>query len=257
MGRWGSYSGYGIVIGLFVVIIGLFIRSQTGGATDWGDAPYEQPTGYPPSAVAIGAFPSPAIADGARATLGGNFQIGTFVSGEADYNDPQDPDPSNATQLPRGTNVPNQLTDYDDGVTWEWRPANPSGVPADFIITVEAGSDRPRELYFNVLIDHNMDGDWEFDSHFATGGEWQIRNWPIAVSNRMTIDLPGIRFPIGAAPMPECFWMRVVLSERPIEVGESEFGWAGTGAVGNGEIEDVMVFPTTIPGECTRPPAGT
>ena len=46
--------------------------------------------------------------------------------------------------------------------------------------------------------------------------------------------------------------MRVALTDTEINV-QDEFGWNGTGALGEGEIEDHLVYPTPQAGNCISP----
>jgi len=258
--RWGWFVG----LGLIGIIIGLFIwrghdiapgNCAGSGQADYGDAPDGGPTGYPAGAVQTGAFPSSAASGGPTADVACGSWIGERVTGEAGYTDPADPDPITPNPRPPGTNVPNATSDYDDGIGWVWRPdpgAGPAGIPADLIITVEVSSAQGGNYVVNVLQDLNMDGDWSMDSLGTGGGEWVIANHQFNVGPGLsTVDLPAIRYPTPTmTSMPPCFWMRVVLSTAPIEV-QDEFGWSGTGPVGEGEIEDVLLHPTPTAGNCT------
>ncbi len=260
--RWGYFIG----LGLIGLVIGLFVwfnwelpqQNCAGvGGNDLGDAPDGQATGYPPAAVQIGTFPSATASGGPTASVGCNVWIGEKVTGETDYTDPADPDPIHRNPRPPGTNVPNSVSDYDDGVGWVWRPdpsAGPSGLPADLVVSVEISSQQGGQYIINVLQDHNMDGDWAMDSLGTGGGEWAVVNHHVTVAaGHSTVDLPPIRFPTPfVSTMPECFWMRVALTDTEIQV-EDEFGWNGTGPLGEGEIEDHLVHPTLRAGNCISP----
>ena len=213
---------------------------------DFGDAPDGLPTGYTAPGATTGAFPSRRANDGARTSLACNYWIGERVSGEDGYTDPQDPDPLAPNLRPPGTNVPNAQTDYDDGVGYFWRVAaqsTPDRLPAELIVQVQVNSLSRREVVFNVLVDANRDGDWDQDSlSTSPGGEWAVRNHPEGLSpGFVTYDMPPIRFPIENSGMPECMWIRVTITDQPINP-QTEFGWSGTGLLGEGEIEDILVI---------------
>jgi hypothetical protein len=108
-----------------------------------------------------------------------------------------------------------------------------------------------REVYLNVLIDFNHDGDWN-DAELcpppgACAPEWAVQNvlFPL---------VPGCNlyqspvFNIGNTPGPA--WLRITISDLP---APPEFPWAGTEQTGasfiGGETED---YPVTIieQGEC-------
>lgn len=251
----------GIIIGLFVTMnwsnitwLGLSRHCQGQGMDDYGDAPDGIPTGYPPQPGMIGTFPSSNANNGAHSNVVCDLWMGEKITGEADYNDPADPDPIHLNPNPPGPPpVPNQRSDYDDGIGWVWRPdpnAGPSQLPTDFIVSVEISSNKVREdLVANVLMDLDMSGNW--NSPGTSGQEWVIRNYhiPVVQSGHQTVDLPQIRFPtpgMSASTMPPCFWMRVAITDQPIEAEP----WIGTGQLGQGEIEDYLVHPTPVAGDC-------
>lgn len=225
---------------------------------DYGDAPEGSNTGYPSHRTQIGQFPSSAAAGGATATVLCNFWIGEKVTGEADYNDPNDPDPIHRNPNPPGTHVPNSRSDYDDGIGWVWyvEPnAGPSGVPAELVVSVQVSSIQGGQYVVNVLQDHNMDGDWSMDLS-TTRGEWVIVNQNIIVPpGHSTVELPSIRFPTPDMRfIPECFWMRVAVTTESVNLENiDDFGWNGKGPLGEGEIEDVLVHPTPAAGDCRSP----
>ena len=210
---------------------------------DFGDAPDATPTGYTAPGADTGAFPTRRSNDGARAQVLCRYWIGEFVSAEDGYTDVNDPDPVNPRGRPPGTNVPNITTDYDDGVTWDWLVAaqsTPDRLPADLNFRIQINSIGQHEVFFNILVDANRDGDWE-DSPVTGPGEWAVRNHRVSVRDGfVTYDMPPIRFPIGSSGMPECMWARVIVSDRQQGVGQ-ELPWSGKGMSGEGEIEDVLV----------------
>jgi hypothetical protein len=253
-----SLGVFGILIGLFVTLNWIGGGSCVNiGMNDYGDAPLGIPTGYPPQPGIIGSFPSSGATNGANTNVQCNFWIGEKVSGEADYNDPADPDPTHFNPRPPGPPpVPNMRSDYDDGIGWTWYTdpnAGPSRLPSDFVVQIEIQSNQVREdLVANVLMDLDMNGNW--DTPGTNGEEWVIRNYriPVIQPAHQTVDLPQIRFPVpgmSEATMPECFWMRVAITNQPVEMEL----WDGTGMLGEGEIEDQMVHPTTKAGDCRSP----
>ncbi len=212
---------------------------------EFGDAPDQTPTGYAAPGADIGAFPSRRASDGPRAQVRCRYWIGEYVTVEADYTDPNDPDPINPRGRPPGTNVPNITTDYDDGVTYDWlvaAPSAPDRLPAKLNFRIQINSIGQHEVFFNVLVDANRDGDWTDDSPILGPGEWALRNHRVSVRDGfVTYDMPEIDFPIGTSGMPECMWARVTVSDQPLGLGQ-DIPWSGTGAIGEGEIEDVLVI---------------
>ena len=154
-----------------------------------------------------------------------------------------EPDRPTSAMRPPGTNMPNSVSDYDDGIGWVWRPhpgADSSGVPADFVVSVEINSLQGGTYVANVLQDHNMSGNWDTASQ-----EWVIVNHVFNVgSGFQTVDLPAVRFPVPGVPMPECFWTCVTVTDAPREF---------SGSLGEGEIEDILLHSTPRAGNCISP----
>jgi hypothetical protein len=104
----------------------------------------------------------------------------------------------------------------------------------------------PRMAYLNVLVDLNLDGDWNdtVDEVPCSGpcqAEWTTKNLQVSIPN-------GCRFisgdPFFAGPLIGEHWMRVTLTDQP--VGD-DFPWAGSanqpgGAFVGGETEDYIVI---------------
>lgn len=111
----------------------------------------------------------------------------------------------------------------------------------------------PRDVFVNVLVDLNGDGDWNDVMSCAAGGpvacppEWWLRDWLVTLQPGCnTLTTPGI--PVGAVTGPG--WMRLTLSEQP---APPDFPWNGTASlVGEsftrGETEDypVRIVPSTV-----------
>jgi hypothetical protein len=214
------------------------------GGEDFGDAPDGTPTGYTQPQAQQGAFPSRQSNGGATATVGCNYWIGERVSAEVDYIDPLDPDPLNPNANPPGSNIPNATSDYDDGVGYEWHIAAQSTIdrlPAELEVSVQVNSLTREQVFFNVLVDANRDGDWN-DSAISPGGEWAVRNHPVSLREGfVTYKMPRIRFPIDTSGMPDCMWARVTLSNGQVGT-QSDFAWRGNDRLGEGEVEDVLII---------------
>lgn len=103
-----------------------------------------------------------------------------------------------------------------------------------------------REVFLNILVDWNQDGDWN-DNFMCPGGacayEWAVKNAVILLPpgcNQVTS--PSFL----AGPSPGHGWMRITLSSVP--VGD-DFPWNGTAQIGElpgGETED---YPVDIEGD--------
>jgi hypothetical protein len=212
---------------------------------EFGDAPDQAPTGYTAPGAATGAFPSRRSSDGPRAQVRCRYWIGEYVTVENGYTDPGDPDPINPRGRPPGSNVPNITSDYDDGVTYDWLIAaqsTPDRLPAKLNFRVQVNSIGRHDVVFNVLVDANRDGDWKDDSPVIGAGEWAVRNHQVSLREGfVTYDMPPIDFPIASSGMPNCMWARVTISDQPLGYGQDQ-AWTGTGAIGEGEIEDILVI---------------
>ncbi|MBI5836760.1 MAG: hypothetical protein HZB25_05925 [Candidatus Eisenbacteria bacterium] len=103
----------------------------------------------------------------------------------------------------------------------------------------------PRQVFLNILVDMNEDGDWN-DNYICPDGtcayEWAVKNSPLV--------LPGIcgpvtspAFPVGPKSPNGRGWMRITVSDTPVN---DDFPWAGSatmpgGSLQNGETEDYPV----------------
>jgi hypothetical protein len=108
-----------------------------------------------------------------------------------------------------------------------------------------------RQVFLNICVDMNADGDWNDNFQCPTGGcayEWAVKNAPLILSG------PGCEvhtspvFLIGPNDGPS--WMRVTISDVPMP---DDFPWNGTasmagGLVQGGETEDYPVVIATPTG---------
>ena len=138
----------------------------------------------------------------------------------------------------------------DDGVVLPLNLPNCGWGTIDYAVTVVSpGTD----LWVNVWLDFNRDGDWD-DTIACPRGPARER----AVQNQYLYDLPAgvnhITTPafLSAHPKdgPKEIWMRITLSEQPWKSGSNpgEAGNAGSGPQAKyriGETEDYYVTPET------------
>jgi hypothetical protein len=116
-------------------------------------------------------------------------------------------------------------------------PCTPSSV------TFQAYScDPPHQVYLNILVDWNQDGDW--NDNFLCGTlcayEWAVKNVPILLNpGCQPYVSPG--FMTGPTTGPG--WMRITLSDQPVN---DDFPWAGSVTMlpprlSGGETEDYPI----------------
>lgn len=103
------------------------------------------------------------------------------------------------------------------------------------------------QVYINILVDWNHDGDWNDDDLACPGPlpicahEWAVKNQSVNVwPGSWTMTSPDFR--VGPSSGPA--WMRVTISPNPVS---NDFPWAG-GIFAAGETED---YPMTIGAEGT------
>lgn len=106
--------------------------------------------------------------------------------------------------------------------------------------------DQSRDVFLNVLVDWNQDGDW--NDNFQCPGqpgcaeEWAVKNVAITLGpGCSSITTPAFL----AGPAAGDGWMRITISDGPVN---DDFPWAGvatdpTQELRNGETED---YPVTI-----------
>ena len=100
-----------------------------------------------------------------------------------------------------------------------------------------------RDVFVNVLVDWNQDGDWNDNVECPNGcaEEWAVQNFvmPIPVG---CFDFVTPLFQVGPNPGPA--WMRISISENP---APDDFPWAGSAnlplqGMQGGETEDYLVM---------------
>jgi hypothetical protein len=103
---------------------------------------------------------------------------------------------------------------------------------------------QPRQVFLNVCLDMNADGDWT-DTHLCPAGacasEWAIVNFPFLLPpGCATLTTPT--FLVGPFPGPG--WLRVSISSEPMPPSYPWNGTAGnpSGFVQGGETEDYPVL---------------
>ncbi len=192
---------------------------------DYGDAPDERPTGYRTGARQ-GHFPTLAMNNGARALHPQRAWLGESGSVERGPSDPNDPDGR--------SNL-----DYDDDDGLQELSLNMDQHPVLAGLVLRVGrSDPDIDLWLNVLVDLNGDGRWG-GSGRGDEREWAVQNFVVDMAKGDTgtrsITVPP--FIYGNGPeLPMQLWMRVAVTDRPIESS-----WDGTGQFGAGEVEDYFV----------------
>jgi hypothetical protein len=95
----------------------------------------------------------------------------------------------------------------------------------------------PRVVVLNILVDLNHDGDWN-DAVLcgtACAPEWVVKNLPITLPPGCgTLTSPAFL----AGPTPGPSWVRISLSDGPIDDDYPWAGGAGEGGIAGGETED-------------------
>jgi hypothetical protein len=185
--------------------------------------------------------------------------LGDNVSLEAEADIGADQDGANNIDPP--SNSANK-DGYDDGVVFPLSMPNCGWATFDYKVKViDPGTD----LWVNVWLDWNRDGDWDDDSVTnptlsCSGG--LVKEW--AVRNQYLYDLPAginqITTPAFLCWHPQSetkkIWMRITLSEQPWKGGESQ-GKLGNGGSGPqngymyGETEDYIFTPEIPDTECS------
>ena len=116
----------------------------------------------------------------------------------------------------------------------ELRPCTPATVTFSLVDCVA------NEVFLNVLLDLNGDGDWNdaFTCETAGGAcahEWAIKNWKVPFDPQHCRTITSPEFLVG--PRPGEAWMRITVSTDPARDG---FPWQGQTFYG-GETEDYPV----------------
>jgi hypothetical protein len=107
-----------------------------------------------------------------------------------------------------------------------------------------------RQVFLNVLLDMNQDGDWNDNFQCPSGAcayEWAVKNAVLPIGPGCEVHTsPG--FLVG--PRNGFSWMRISISDTPMP---DDFPWNGTaglpgGVVAGGETEDYPVQISTPTG---------
>jgi len=185
--------------------------------------------------------------------------LGTDVSFENEADTGPDLDGQNDIKPSSDTA---DLDGFDDGVILPIH-LPPCG-PTQFQYQVTALS--AATLYTNVWFDFNRDGDWEDIQKCPLGpaitglaSDWAVQNEPIAVgpgTQTLTTPVFGSFNPSPGGPI----WMRITLTDVPIDATNGADGGGPLGGYVFGETEDYKVWidtpPATIlPGAVTQCPA--
>ncbi|MEZ5063787.1 MAG: FlgD immunoglobulin-like domain containing protein [bacterium] len=110
-----------------------------------------------------------------------------------------------------------------------------------------------RVVYLNVLLDMNMDGDWNdnFQCPGSCAYEWAVKNFPLVLPPGCTSHMSPA-FLVG--PWEGAGWMRISMSDTPVN---DSFPWAGCAPAGGGEgfldlgeTEDYFVGEITTGDPC-------
>jgi len=179
--------------------------------------------------------------------------LGKAITGETEAD--TGPDEDGVNNLRSAVSSPNH-DGGDDAVEMPLSLPNCGWAMIDYEVTVvEPGTD----LWVNVWLDFNRDGDWD-DTVDCPGGsarEWAVQNQFLfglpAGLNHLTAPAFLSSHPTNAA---EQIWMRITLSERPWTGGSNPGtrGNAGSGPLEKyriGETEDYYFIPqTTNQTEC-------
>jgi hypothetical protein len=171
--------------------------------------------------------------------------LGQMITSETEADTRPDEDGENNIQP--SVNRANR-DDGDDGVAFPLNLPDCGWATIDYEVTVMMpGTD----LWFNVWLDFNRDGDWD-DTVDCPGGlatEWAVQNQYLfnLPTGLNQISTPGF-LSSHRQDGPEDIWMRITLSEQPWK-GGSDPGEVGNGGSGPqtkyeiGETEDYFFVP--------------
>ncbi|OGF26220.1 MAG: hypothetical protein A2V63_07435 [Candidatus Eisenbacteria bacterium RBG_19FT_COMBO_70_11] len=127
-------------------------------------------------------------------------------------------------------------------------------------VTFQAFSCSDLDVYLNILVDWNQDGDWNDNFACLSGAacayEWAVKNVPITL-RRGTRTLTSPQFTVG--PRPGLGWLRITLTQEP---ACDNFPWNGSACMPgeqyrNGETEDypVVILPSLTGVSDRQPPS--
>ena len=239
----------------FCMISVLSIPAFVAGAErgDYGDAPDNGPTYYRmmfETSAATGRFPTLHATTNSRFSNSGIHHLDT----SQEWFGPLDAPPSledDANDLTNDEDIYDNL--INDDLRDNGLPKIPFFIaltqvpPAavlSYRVSVPAGApDVPR--YVNVLIDWDQDGQWKQSPVPGAITEWVVQNHTInlAPGSSELITSPAFLWGWNSLLGPQCFWMRMTISQVPLEPGDYEDGWDGSGSFPTGETEDFLFHP--------------
>lgn len=214
-----------------------------GWVFEFGDAPdLDLLAGYPePNDNVVGRFPTVfATANsryglpGAHILYPGYLWLGRRYSMEIDA---ISGDTDDETNLNLALALSNR--DYfDDGLVLPLN-ANPCGLTQLTVAINSWAGIQPDEVYLNVLVDFNRDGEWSGSLEGAP--EWAVRNFKVTLTkgSEQVVPLPPFLSP--CEPFPA--WTRILLSDIPVTFSffSADGGWDGSGYYNFGEVEDYFL----------------
>jgi GEVED domain-containing protein/Big-like domain-containing protein len=215
---------------------GLLTADPNAVVADYGDAPDGLPSQYPSGITA--RFPTQYVNNGAHhldvtdSAFGPLKTDGTLsVSAEKDATDKADPDGIQNIDQPGGDSDHDA---FDDGLTTPMLAAGGSN-KISFLASVAAAAPK-QTRYVNMLADWDQNGAWS-DSGGTT--EWIVQNMAIDVDPGTTALLTTPEFLAGATT--DNVWLRMTMSDTPIDATAFATGWDGTGEFAKGETEDYLL----------------
>ncbi len=244
---------------------------------DWGDAPEEPAAAYP---GVIGRFPTCSLASTAgtrdvvcaprsstpgqtgyvrhvsSATDDFGFWLGCSANGTPAVDTEVD-GKTNDSGLPASMCDPNVPVDCVEPsiLTWGQDECYGDGVDAGLdppwvsfntcqmgTVDFRAFNCAEREVFLNILVDMNQDGDWNdnFECPSGCAYEWAVKNEPVVLPPGCSAHTSSA-FPVG--PNPGRGWLRITLTSSAVS---DDFPWDGsTGPTGGGffrggETEDYL-----------------
>lgn len=227
--------------------------SAAAPSGDYGDAPDNGPTHYRmmfETTAATGRFPSLYSTPNSRY---GNPGVHHVLTNQ-EWFGPLDSPPS------RETDANDTATDDDGYQNLINNDLRDNGLPKipffialtqmppaavlSYHVSVPAGAPDVYR-YVNVLIDWDQDGQWKQSPVPGALPEWIIQNHLIdlAPGNTALFTSPAFLWGWNALLGPQCFWMRMTLSQVPLNPLSYPDGWDGSGSFPTGETEDYLFHP--------------
>ncbi len=223
---------------------------------DYGDAPDNGPTHYRmmfETSAATGRFPT--LYATANSRFVGNRGVHHLVTNQ-EWFGPMDSPPSRETDANDTTSdddvyqnlINNDLRDNGLPKIPFFIALTQMPPPAvlSYYVSVPAGApDRYR--YVNVLIDWDQDGQWKQSLVPGAQPEWIIQNHVIdlAPGNTALFTSPVFLWGWNALLGPQCFWMRMTISQVSLDPLSYQDGWDGSGSFPTGETEDYLFHPVS------------